>query len=116
MTSDSMSARPRIIGVKILLDACGLREMPSTAEPAARPWPMPPPRAERPIASAAPRPSHLSRSARVASIACANAGFAVRKTATAVPKVAREANNLDVRRIGRLLVGFGFELVGKLAA
>ena len=37
MTSDSMSARPRIIGVKILLDACGLREIPSTADPAARP-------------------------------------------------------------------------------
>ena len=43
-----------------------------------------------------------------ASIACAKAGFADRKTATAVPKVAMGANNLDMRRIGRLLVGVGF--------
>src|SRR5216110_285176 len=71
---------------------------------------MPPPSADRPIASAAPRPSHLSRSARVASIACAKAGFADRKTATAVPKVAMGANNLDMRRIERLLVGVGFVL------
>ena len=37
MTSDSMSARPTIIGTKILPEACGLRAMPSSAEPAARP-------------------------------------------------------------------------------
>src|SRR3954470_20009372 len=66
---------------------------------------MPPPSADSPIASAAPRPSHLSRSARVASIACAKAGFADKKTATAVPKAARGANSLDMRRIGKLLVG-----------
>src|SRR3954466_8490654 len=66
---------------------------------------MPPPSADRPIASAAPRPSHLSRSARVASIAWAKAGFADRKTTTAVPKAARGANSLDMRRIGKLLVG-----------
>ena len=46
MTSDSMSARPTIIGTKILPEACGLRAIPSRAEPAARPWPMAPPRAD----------------------------------------------------------------------
>ena len=37
MTRDSIRARPTIIGTKILPDACGLRAIPSRAEPAARP-------------------------------------------------------------------------------
>ena len=36
-TSDSMSARPRIIGVWMRAEAPGLREMPSSAAAAARP-------------------------------------------------------------------------------
>ena len=38
-TSDSMSARPRIIGVWMRAAAPGLREMPSSAAAAARAWP-----------------------------------------------------------------------------
>src|SRR5579863_4879499 len=66
---------------------------------------MAPPRADRPMASAAARPSHLSRSARAASIACAKAGLAVRTTAAATPRAKREAKDLEMRRmmIGLLL-------------
>src|SRR5215469_16267937 len=116
MTSDSMSARPTIIGTKILPDACGLRAIPSRAEPAARPWPMAPPRADRPMASAAARPSHLSRSARAASMASANAGLAVRVTAAATPRAKRETKDLEMRRmVVGLLLGFvfsGADLIG----
>src|SRR3569833_833696 len=103
-----MSARPTIIGTKILPEACGLRAMPARAEPAARPWPSAPPRGDRPMASAAASPSHLSRSARIGSVACANAGEAASKTIAAKPAVTTDRNNFDGRRILRLLYGCGF--------
>ena len=49
-TSDSIKARPRIIGVWTLFAAPGLRAIPSRAEEAARPRPNsddPPPRSAR---------------------------------------------------------------------
>src|SRR5258706_16434807 len=58
-TSDSMSARPRIIGVWILAAAPGFLEMPSSAAAVARPWARVPPRAA--IAMANPAPAAAQR-------------------------------------------------------
>src|SRR3954465_13260659 len=56
-TSDSMRARPRIIGVWILAAAPGLREMPSSAAAVARPCASVPPRAAMAIAKPAAAPT-----------------------------------------------------------
>src|SRR3989338_6521354 len=54
-TSDSISARPMIIGTKIFCWAVGFRAMPSRAPAAVLPWPSEPPKAASPIANAAPK-------------------------------------------------------------
>src|SRR5436190_14017862 len=90
------------MGTKILPEAWGLRAIPSRADPAARPWPMAPPSADRPMARAAARPSHLSRSARAASADCARAGLPASKTTAATKK----AYSLVTWRMGTLLLGF----------
>src|SRR5215467_3312465 len=104
MTSDSISARPRIIGPRIWPAAPGFRAMPSSAPAAARPWPMPPPRAARPMPRPAPsaicpkllaRPWLLIRSA--SETACANAGLAISRTTS---DDTTEARILIVRVMG----------------
>ena len=84
-TSDSMSARPRIIGVWMRGAAPGLREMPSSAAAAARPWPSPPPRTPRPIAKPAPAAAHVFTSNLFAPI---------------LPRLLRERGERDEERGG----------------
>src|SRR5260370_40555723 len=67
-------------------DAPGLREIPSSAAAAARPWPKAPPSTARPIASPAPTAAQAltSNTLEPARSSCANAASGTRKAAADV--------------------------------
>jgi hypothetical protein len=98
MTRDSISARPTIIGMKILFWAEGLRAIPSSPAAMALPWPIAPPKA----AIAMPNPAARAMTAfTLDSPPAAGVPSAAKATdATATKSSATRKEKMNLRNMG----------------